>query len=443
MSSPLYRQLPKVDAVLAAPAVAELPPAIARTATRAVLDGLRQGIGDGTLAQIPDVPALVVQQAQILLHGRLRPVINATGVVVHTNLGRAPWADEAIAAAVCAARAVNVQMDLDSGRRGGRLDAVRALMAHLVGAESALVVNNCAAAVLLALTAFARDRDVLVSRGELVEIGGSFRVPEVISAGGARMVEVGTTNRTRAADFEAAITPATSVLLRVHRSNFKVVGFTEEPTRAEMVDLAGRSGLMLLEDLGSGSLLGECGEPGVKDALDAGVPLVMFSGDKLLGGPQAGLIVGRADAIETLRRHPLYRALRVDKVTLAALEATLALHARGERPPTTQMIEATEHQLAARADTLAELLAGRGVACERVVAQGFVGGGSLPGQGLPGHAVTLQVPHPDRVARRLRTGEPAVVARIAEGRLWFDVRTVRDGEVVALADGIATALAER
>ncbi len=441
--SDLYRQLPAVDAVLSEPAVAALPPAIARTAIREVLDDLRAAIKNGSLKSVPDVAELSIQRAQILVRGRLRPVINATGVVVHTNLGRAPWADQAIDAAAAAARAVNLQMDLESGKRGGRLHAVRQLMAHLVGAEDAIVVNNCAAAVLLALTAYARGREVLVSRGELVEIGGSFRVPDVISAGGARMVEVGTTNRTRVGDFEAAITEQTAVLLRVHTSNFRVVGFTEAPTRAEMVALAAKRSLIVVEDLGSGSLDGGLGEPSVREALASGVDLVLFSGDKLLGGPQAGLVVGTRDAVAALRNHPLYRALRVGKVTLAALEATLALHAAGEQPPVLSMIHASISELRERADRLQHALAERGVQCVRAPCDGFVGGGSLPGQALPSAAVVMRVPHVDAVARELRTGEPSVVARIADDALWFDARTLREDELDLLAMRVASVILAR
>ena len=290
-----YRHLPKVDLLLRDPRLAALPHAVALGACRDVLAELRTAIATGKPEVDADVAGRAAARAERLLGGRMRPVINATGVVIHTNLGRAPWPAEAVAAVTeIASGYCNLEIDLDSGRRGGRMDGVSALMRHLTGAEAALVVNNCAAAVLLALTALARDREVVVSRGELVEIGGSFRVPEVIAAGGARLREVGTTNRTRLADYGAAIGPDTAALLRVHPSNFRVVGFVEAPERAELVALGHDRGVVVLEDVGSGSLAGDLGEPSIRGAIADGVDLVMFSGDKLLGGPQAGVIAGRA-----------------------------------------------------------------------------------------------------------------------------------------------------
>lgn len=432
-----YRQLPKVDALLRAPQLCDLPHAVVVGAARTVLDELRAGIASGSLQGLPDVEALVLERARLVLHGRLRPVLNATGICVHTNLGRAPWAPVAQAAAVRAMEWCNVELELPSGKRGGRLDALVAQVHHLTGAEDALVVNNNAAAVLLALTALARGREVVVSRGELVEIGGSFRVPDVIASGGARMIEVGTTNRTRAGDFAAAIGPDTALLLRVHPSNFRVVGFTGAASRAELVDLAHARGLLVVEDLGSGSIEGLQDEPSVREVVASGVDLVCFSGDKLLGGPQAGIVAGTSATVARLRAHPLYRALRVDKVVLAALEATLGQHARGDPPPVVAMLTASLDELEARAHALASLLEERGVAGVVGPADGFAGGGALPARPLESRVVRLAHPALADAARALRLGTPAVLARVADDRLVLDVRTLPDSALPQVADRVA------
>lgn len=416
--SSLYRQLPGVDALLAG-CLAPYAHPVATAAARQVLDELRQEIRDG-LPELPDVEELVRERAELLAHGRLRPVINATGVVVHTNLGRSAWAEEARQAAVDAMGYCNVEMDLDEGQRGGRLQAIDRLLAALTGCEAAIVVNNCAAAVLLALTTIAKDREVVVSRGELVEIGGSFRVPDVIASGGARLVEVGTTNRTRAADFEAAITDQTGALLSVHPSNFRQIGFTERPSREALVAVGRRAGVPVLEDLGSGALEDGLGETGVRTAVAAGLDLVLFSGDKLLGGPQAGLIVGRAHWVERLRRHPLYRALRVDKVTLAALEATLALHLRGGEVPTPARLTA---DVDGRTERFAERVRAAGLTVDVRETEGRAGGGALPERPLPSRALAFAGWRHDE-ARQLRLGRPAVVARVHQDALWVDLRCV-------------------
>lgn len=434
------RDLPAVNVVLDDPRVAALPRGVAVAVVREVLDGLRARIKAGELASLPDVGAAVVAAARPLVRGRIRPVINATGVVVHTNLGRAPWSPQAVAAATAVAGGYcDLELDLETGERGKRTEGAEALLRHLVGAEASCVVNNCAAAVLLALTALAKDREVVVSRGELVEIGGSFRVPDVITACGARLVDVGTTNRTRIADFERAVGPDTAVLLRVHPSNFRVVGFTEAPTRDEVVALARSRGLAAIEDVGSGSLDGLFGEPSVREAVASGLDVVLFSGDKLLGGPQAGIAVGRRDAIAKMRKHPLYRALRVDKITLVALEATLAAHAAGVAPPVPAMIALSPEVLAARADDLCGRLVAGGVLAVRARGEAFVGGGSLPGQALMSEAVDVTVGSAERAARALRLGEPAVVARIVDGRVRLDPRTVRPDEVDALVAAVVAA----
>ncbi len=425
-----YRQLPQVDAL--ARLFPDVPPSVAVKAARQVLEEFRAALAasDVTIRQ-RDVERRTRHRIDLLLHGRIRPVINATGVVVHTNLGRSAWAPAARKAAVAAMGYCNVEMELESGRRGGRLYAVDRILAALVGSEAAIVVNNCAAAVLLALTAIARDREVIVSRGELVEIGGSFRVPEVIASGGARLVEVGTTNRTRAQDYEAAITPDTGALLTVHPSNFRQIGFTERPRREELVDLGRARGIPVLEDLGSGALEDRSGEGGVRSSIKAGVDLVMFSGDKLLGGPQAGLIVGKARWVRRLRQHPLYRALRVDKVTLAALEATLALHlVGGGHVPTLARLEA---DLEGRTRAFSRRLERRGLRHRVDRVEGRAGGGALPERPLPSWAICFPG-WGDRHARALRVGTPAVVGRLARGALWIDLRCVEADEEEALLD---------
>jgi L-seryl-tRNA(Ser) seleniumtransferase len=425
--SDLYRQLPAVD-VLIARAVPDAPRSTSVPAARFVLDAARAAIGDGATV-LPDLEGALRERVE-LLGGRLRAVINATGVVVHTNLGRSAWSERARAAAAVAMGPCNVELDLATGKRGGRLDAIRAQLRALVGCEDALVVNNCAAAVLLALTALARDREVIVSRGQLVEIGGSFRVPDVITSGGARLVEVGTTNRTRADDFAAAVGEATGALLTVHPSNFRQIGFTEDPDRDALVAIARQHGVPFIEDLGSGALDDPPGDTGVRTAVAAGVDLVLFSGDKLLGGPQAGVVVGRGAWVERLRRHPLYRALRVDKVTLAALEATLADHLSGTAPPTPAQLVL---DVGPRTEALAARLRASGLQARVVEADGRAGGGSLPERPLPSLAVRLDG-WGEQEARALRTGRPAVVARLADGALWVDLRAVQPSDDSVLGD---------
>ncbi|MFT7519558.1 MAG: L-seryl-tRNA(Ser) seleniumtransferase [Kiritimatiellia bacterium] len=438
--SALFRQLPKMDLLLAHPLVCELPRELAHNTATVLLQELRAGISEGSLTVLPDVASIVADRVTNVLDGRSRPVINATGVIVHTNLGRAPWAPQAIAAAVAAAGYTNLEMRLETGQRGGRLEGVQRLVKALVGAEDTIVVNNGAAAVLLALTALARGREVVVSRGELVEIGGSFRVPDVISSGGAHLVEVGTTNRTRADDYEAAITPQTGALLAVHRSNFRIVGFTEQPSLAQLAEVGRRHGVPVVHDLGSGALRALGDEPLLQDSIDSGVDLVICSGDKLLGGPQAGLIIGRADVVQVLRRHPLYRALRVDKVTLAALEATLALHVRGQPTPIDAMLYIDVHTLDERAEALCSELMSIGIDARVEPGVSRAGGGSLPGEGLPSRVVRIAHDRPHDVHHALRTGEVAVVARVGDGALWFDVRTLNPEHLNALPALISRAL---
>ena len=372
----------------------------------------------------------------------LRRVINASGVVLHTNLGRAPLAGSAVAAVgLVAGGYANLELDLATGRRGERATHVAALLRRLTGAPAALAVNNNAAAVLLTLTALAKGREVIVSRGEQVEIGGSFRMPDVMRLSGARMVEVGTTNRTRAADYEAAITPRTAAILRVHTSNFRVIGFTESPAPTELAAVAHGHGLLLLDDLGSGSLFGIAGEPSVVEALKH-ADLVAFSGDKLLGGPQAGILLGSSEVIARLAKHPLARALRIDKLSLAALEATLRewlLGRAGTEIPVERMLTSTPLELRRRAAWWVVKLGDRDINATLLESDSAAGGGSLPGHGLPTTLVALPGPA-SRLLRSLREGDPPVLARIEADRCCLDPRTVLPGEDERLFEAAEQAL---
>jgi L-seryl-tRNA(Ser) seleniumtransferase len=384
----------------------------------------------------------------------LRRVINATGIVVHTNLGRAPLAAAALeAVAEVAAGYSNLELDLASGGRGSRYRAVDGLLCRVTGAEAALAVNNNAAAVLLALGALARGGEVVVSRGELVEIGGSFRMPDIIAQSGARLVEVGTTNRTRPADYERAITAETRVLLKVHPSNYRVVGFTATVTTGELAALGRAHGLPVMEDLGSGALVdlrryGLPHEPTAREVLAAGADVVTFSGDKLLGGPQAGMVLGRREIVERLKGHPLLRAVRIDRLSLAALEATLRLYLDegrlAESLPVLRMLAQGARELEARAERLRaslERLGGLDVRLDEGI--GYAGGGSLPEEGIPSRLVTVRAAGlgADALARRLRAHRPAVVGRIAAGRFVMDVRTLADGDVMDVAAAFRAMLA--
>jgi L-seryl-tRNA(Ser) seleniumtransferase len=360
---------------------------------------------------------------------RLRRVINATGVILHTNLGRAPLAEAALDRVREIARGYsNLEYDVSAGGRGSRQDHVTGILRRLTGSEAALVVNNNAAAVMLALAALAEGREVLVSRGELIEIGDGFRIPDVLERSGARLREVGTTNRTRADDYERAIGPETAVLLRVHQSNFRVVGFTAQASLRELADIARRHDLPLVDDLGSGALVDFGDEPTARASLAAGADLVCFSGDKLLGGPQAGIVVGRADLVERLRRHPLQRALRADKLTLAALEGTLALAVDApDQIPVLRMLREPPEAVRARAAHLATLVSGE---VEETVAR--AGGGSLPLTELPSFACAVE----EELAVRLRAGDPPVIAVVRDGRTLLDCRTLTDGEAEEVAEAV-------
>jgi L-seryl-tRNA(Ser) seleniumtransferase len=419
------RDLPSVDEL--ARAVRD-PLAVdaARTVLARARDEIKSGFEPGDLA------ARVEAEIASLRRPRLRRALNATGVIVHTNLGRAPLADAALERVREVGRGYsNLEYDVTAGARGSRQDHVAGTLRQLTGAEAALVVNNNAAAVLLALAALAEGREVVVSRGELIEIGDGFRIPDVLLRSGAQLVEVGTTNRTRASDYEAAVGPETALLLRVHQSNFRVVGFTELPSTAELARLASRHGVPLVDDLGSGVFVDVPDEPSVRESLDAGADLVCFSGDKLLGGPQAGIVVGRAVLIERLRRHPLQRALRADKLTLAALEGTLGLYLDPERAlrdvPVLRMLREPGTSVRARAERLAALVEG---SVEETVAR--VGGGALPLTKLPSFACALE----ESLAGPLRANEPPVVGVVRDGRLLLDCRTLTEPEMAEVAEAV-------
>jgi L-seryl-tRNA(Ser) seleniumtransferase len=419
------RDLPSVDEL-----VRDLDDPLAVDAARSVLARAREEIQAG--GDPGDLAERLRAELAAVRAPSFRRVLNATGVIVHTNLGRAPLAPEALARVQDAARGYsNLELDLDDGERGSRQDHLAGLLRRLTGAGAALVVNNNAAAVLLALAALGEGREVVVSRGELLEIGDGFRIPEVLARSGARLVEVGTTNRTRAADYERAIGTETALLLRVHQSNFRVVGFTELPRLAELAAIAHRHELPLVDDLGSGALGEIPGEPSARESLAAGADLVCFSGDKLLGGPQAGIVAGRADLVERLRRHPLQRAMRVDKLTLAALEGTLQLHLDAPaRIPVLRMLGEDAGVVRARAERLAELTGGT---VEETVAR--VGGGALPLAELPSFACALD----EGLAAPLRMGEPPVVGIVRDGKLLLDCRTLADDELFEVAAAVAAA----
>ncbi|MBN1660478.1 MAG: L-seryl-tRNA(Sec) selenium transferase [Anaerolineae bacterium] len=448
------RKLPSVDRLLqesqVAALVREWSHELVVDAAREALDMARGAIRNDSPA--PPMAALALRVGELLarrVEPTLRPVINATGVVVHTNLGRAPLSDEARAAMDAVAVGYsNLEYDLGVGRRGSRYAHAEEILCRLTGAEAALVVNNNAAAVLLILMALAQGREVILSRGQLVEIGGGFRIPDVMRQSGARLVEVGTTNRTYVRDYEAAITEQTVALMRVHRSNFRLVGFTHEPSLADMVALADEHGLFLFDDLGSGTLLdtepyGLAHEPTIQESVAAGASLVSCSGDKLLGGPQAGVILGRADLIAALKKFPLTRALRVDKTTLAGLQATLRhylLDDAAHRVPVWRMISASKDVLQARAEAWVRALTEQGVEAAIVPGRSTVGGGSLPGETLPTCLVAIGTLSPDDLATRLRAADPPVVARIEENRLILDPRTVLPEQEATLLRAICVSV---
>ena len=447
-TSKLFRLLPSVDELLRMPELAPMLEREGRAATldaaRAVLERLRAEIAAGRMAEeqvesaLRGLPQAVERQLRQALRMSLRPVINATGVILHTNLGRAPLADAALEhAREVSTSYSNLEFDLTAGERGKRDVHVERLLAHLLSGYASdtttVVVNNNAAAVLLGLNTLAEGGEVVVSRGELVEIGGSFRIPDVMSKSGAALCEVGTTNRTRLADYERALNQRTRLILRVHRSNFQIVGFTEQPPLEELVALAHRRGLPIMEDLGSGALfdlrsVGVAGEPGVGDSLRRGVDVVTYSGDKLLGGPQAGLLSGRRELIARIRANPMFRALRVDKLIYAALEATLLAYVRQDHDaiPAVRMMRLSADEIGRRAQALAERLPTASFTTAVVDGDSVLGGGAAPGATLPSRllAVSSGALSADQLAARLRHSDPPVIARVEEGRVLLDLRTV-------------------
>jgi L-seryl-tRNA(Ser) seleniumtransferase len=446
------RSLPSVEEL--AVRLHDLPHAVRVRAVRDVIDRRRRAIADGSDPDPVDPDALEAsarERALAELRPRLRPVLNATGVIVHTNLGRVPLAERAIHAVEAVARGYsNLEYDLDAGARGSRNAHVEGALRDVTGAAAATVVNNCAAAVLLAAAALAAGGEIVVSRGQLIEIGGSFRIPDVVAQSGARLVEVGTTNRTRPRDYERAIGPDTGAVLRVHPSNFRALGFTEEVAIEDLCELAGRAGVPVIDDAGSGALAGGVGEladePAIPRSVRAGCALVCFSGDKLLGGPQAGVIVGGEDAVERCRRHPLARALRPDKMQLAALEATLAVYresaqADGELP-VLRMLTAGDAELRPRAEAMVAILRDRGVEAQLATASSKAGGGALPLLELEGPACEVEPAATglEELARRLRAGAPPVVGRVRDGSLLLDPRTLTDAEARQAAEAVAAVL---
>jgi L-seryl-tRNA(Ser) seleniumtransferase len=460
----LLRKIPSVDELLLQPRLAALASRIERQhlveLTRSVLASVRARIAAGEelhpLAVEPDhLLSAIAAEVEQLFAPSLRPVINATGVILHTNLGRAPLhraiAEEFLRSAT---QYSNLEYDLFAGARGKRDVHVAHLIERLTGAESAIVVNNCAAAVLVTLAALARGGEVIVSRGELVEIGGGFRIPEVMEQSGAILREVGTTNRTRIADFENAINEKTRLLLRVHPSNFKITGFTERPGAAELSALSKRAGVPLAEDLGSGCLadLSAYGinEPTVRQSVETGFSLVLFSGDKLMGGPQAGIIAGKKELVAKIRRHPLFRALRVDKLTIAAIQVTLSAYLRGawDEIPALRMLRIPLEEIARRAEDFLSALRAKippGAAhCEIIDGDSVAGGGSTPEQSLPTKLIRIRSSHSSASQLEQRLRLPAegisVVARVEENALVLDLRTVFPEQDLALAAGLIAAL---
>ena len=440
------RALPAVGTVLSRPGIRALieqhGSAIVTRAVRESIESARRAIVQtGRADEITD--AVVIARMEALHRDSLTRVSNATGVVVHTNLGRIPLAREAIDAIERVARDyATLEYDLETGKRGHRHVHVRDLLIELTGAEDALVVNNNAAALLLALATCAHGRSAIVSRGELVEIGGGFRVPDVVAQSGARLVEVGTTNRTHARDYEAAIDESAAVLLKVHRSNFEITGFVAEVSLSEMASIAHARGLTLIDDAGSGCMdpiASLVGEKSVREHLAAGADVVCFSGDKLLGGPQAGIVVGRRDLLERMRRWPLYRALRPDKLTLAALGATLKLwRDRPDALPIVRMLRATPEELDVRAQ---RVIANVGSdALELVAAVGRIGGGAAPSIELASRAIRVSTASAEQLAARLRAGDPKIIARIEDDDVWIDLRCVPPDQDEALAHALRVAL---
>ena len=444
-----YRSLPSVDKLVRHERLSALGEdgGTLTELARQALETARGAIARGSEAPSEEQLAEdVLGLARLVFEPSLRPVINATGVIIHTNLGRAPLSDAAIEAMAAVSRGYsNLEFDLEAGERGSRFTHLEAALRQLTGAEAAIAVNNNASALLLALTALAAGRGVIVSRGQAVEIGGGFRIPDVMRQSGATLIEVGTTNRTYLRDYEAAITPETVAVMRVHASNFRITGFTEQPGLRDLARVAHERGLLLLDDIGSGCLLdvrqfGLAAEPTVGESMAAGADLCLFSGDKLLGGPQAGIIAGRAELVDALRRHPLARAVRMDKASIAALQATLLHYLRGEaltHIPVWRMIAMPLAEIEARARTWAAVVPGSQV----IDGRSMIGGGSLPEESLPTKLLAVEDDGArlTQIARALRLGDPAVVARIEGGILLLDPRTVDPAQDEAIVEALSAA----
>ncbi len=445
-----YRALPSVDTLLADERIRAIGSGETTTKlVRQALEAAREAIGGGAPAPSDDhLIENVVALAEAVLRPSLRRVINATGVIVHTNLGRALLSDEAIAAMATVSRGYsNLEFDLASGERGSRFAHLEPALRQATGAEAAIAVNNNASALLLVLSALATDREVVISRGQAVEIGGGFRIPDVMRQSGARLVEVGTTNRTYLRDYEGAITPETAAIMRVHASNFRIVGFTESPSIQDLARVTHEHGLLLIDDIGSGCLLdprqfGLGGEPTVQESVAAGADLTLFSGDKLLGGPQAGVIAGRRELVEELRRHPLARAVRMDKASIAGLTSTLLHYVRGEateKLPVWRMIAMPATEIERRARRWVRSI---GTAARVVDGRSMIGGGSLPEESLPTTLVAIAGDggYVSDLSRRLRACDPAIVGRIERDTLLLDPRTVQPEEDQSLVAGVKAAL---
>ncbi len=444
------RSLPSIEILLQLPAVqawlGEYGRPLVLQALRAVLEDVRQRFpAEGVVPEQDELLGRVLRRLEDWVQPTLLQVINASGVILHTNLGRAPLSQAAMLAAQNVALGYsNLEYDLGKGRRGSRLVHAEALLSRLTGAEAAIVVNNNAAAVMLALTALARRRAVVIARSQLVEIGGGFRVPDVMKQSGARLLEVGTTNRVHLRDYEAALEEKPALFMRAHRSNFRLVGFTSEPSLEEMAAVAHTVGIPVVDDIGSGALLdttayGLGHEPMAQESLSAGADLVCFSGDKLLGGPQAGIVVGKAELVNRLKKHPLARAIRADKLCLATLTATLLHYLKDEAEreiPIWRMIAAPLDQIEARAIDWLQTL-GQG---EVISGESTVGGGSLPGEVLPTWLLALDVRSPDRFLKYLRQADPPVIARLQQDRMVFDPRTVLAEQGAALLSAIQAVL---
>ncbi len=464
MTTNPFRNLPSVSAVLDVPAIRALEPAHAHdvivAAIRQELDNVRQQLAanesiDGQ-ADAEAISLRVVERLGQEMRPRLRRIINATGIVLHTNLGRAPLAEEAARAAYEAARGyLNLELDLESGKRSSRQDAIRDWICRLTGAESATAVNNNAAATVISLRALCQGQEVIISRGQLIEIGGSFRIPEIMAVSEAILREVGTTNITRLRDFEKAIGPQTAALMQVHTSNYRISGFTESVPLGELVGLGKRHNLKVIDDIGSGAMIdfqrfGFEGEPVARASIAAGADLVLFSGDKLLGGPQAGILAGKREWIQMIEKDPLMRAFRLDKMSLAALEATLRMYLNEERAlrevPVLRLLGTSPDELKRRAEDLANRLKEvSGIATVQAAADvAYVGGGSLPDQKMATWVVEIQARDMDEtaLAHGLRLGGPAVMARVREGKLVLDVRTIFPEQMEALLQAVRDAIAK-